>query len=274
MVSEEVTGSGPGQAESPDREKALLLSEIQRLEHVTATQRDLLLKLEATEENERAALGNAVHDDPLQLVVAAMLRLEVLAAKLPEPASTAAGGIADILESASGQLRNLVTVLMPVDLSGGIRPALEGVAKSFFLETDTIFDLTGPQHVILEAHRKDYVYRIMREAIINVRKHANATSARLEIFDDDDEIVFTLVDDGVGFDVPVVVPGHVGLALMQARAAAIDADLMVRGEIDGGTTVRLAVPRVAHDPTRSSGIAGDLNPSAFLDPSRFAGQGV
>jgi two-component system nitrate/nitrite sensor histidine kinase NarX len=67
--------------------------------------------------------------------------------------------------------------------------------------------------------------RIVQEALANIRKHAEATSAWLRLEADDAGWVLTIIDNGSGFD-PRQPAGddHYGLLSMQERAAAIGAE--------------------------------------------------
>ena len=63
------------------------------------------------------------------------------------------------------------------------------------------------------------IYRIAREALTNVRKHARATTVRVELADLCDGCLVRINDDGVGYDPADVEnrPGHLGLVLMRER---------------------------------------------------------
>ena len=91
------------------------------------------------------------------------------------------------------------------------------------------------------------MYRVAREALQNVRKHAGAERVRVAVESTGDGAVLTVTDDGCGFD-PGGAPagdragGHVGLRLMGDAAQQGRATLTVTSAPGSGTTVRLEVP--------------------------------
>jgi len=224
-----------------EEESALRRTLDDQLQLVMADQRDLVLQLDRTESRERMQLAEAVHDQPLQLVVAAMLRLDNLRDRIPEAERILVEDVAGNLETAVEQLRSVIVTLTPPDLGRGLGPALRSLAESTFVGTATQVRVVGPDHVRLEPKTKVSVYRILREALINARKHAAASHVTIEIVDDSQTVVIRLADDGVGMSHAVSGPGHLGLASMRARAEAAHAHLALTSPLTGGTVVELTL---------------------------------
>ncbi|MDQ4027615.1 MAG: sensor histidine kinase, partial [Actinomycetota bacterium] len=86
------------------------------------------------------------------------------------------------------------------------------------------------------------VYFCCLEAMQNVAKYAHATSARVTLAMNDDELVFRVDDDGTGFDVRTTPHGS-GLRNMADRVAAGGGELEVTSVPGEGTSVigRVAV---------------------------------
>ena len=142
-------------------------------------------------------------------------------------------------------LRNLIVVaLSPPDLSAGLGPALAGLARGIFTATPTVFTVVGPDHVPLSVPAKEAVYRIFREALGNVRKHARANNATLGIEQRDGLIVVSLTDDGVGSASLDAGAGHLGMATMRARAEAEGGQLHIESVPGLGTVVTLTLPKL------------------------------
>ena len=103
----------------------------------------------------------------------------------------------------------------------------------------------GPK---LTPREKLQVIFIIQEALSNVRKHAQASSVKVSIRNEDD-LTVEIVDDGVGIDQAVVEERkgqHVGLSIMQERASRIGAVVTVeRASPIGGTRVLLKLPASA-----------------------------
>lgn len=226
-----------------------------RLRDLAADQRDLALQLDRAESRERALLADAVHDEPLQAIIAALLRLDIVRSGLPEPAGRTVDDVTRMLEGAVEQLRKMIVTLTPPNMGAGLRAALEQLASGIFVGTPTTWQVAGPAHVQLDPKAKETVYRIVREAMMNTRKHARADTVRIDIREDDRVVRIELVDDGIGARSLDAGPGHLGLASMRARAAAASSSLDVISRPGHGTSVRLVVP------VRSGGAPPDASAS-------------
>jgi signal transduction histidine kinase len=92
------------------------------------------------------------------------------------------------------------------------------------------------------------IYRIMQEALNNVRKHASATEVGVSVIFTDDQIILTVKDDGQGFEVPEAMTdfassGSFGMMGLQERAQLFGGNVVVQSEPEKGTTVHLVIPR-------------------------------
>ena len=108
--------------------------------------------------------------------------------------------------------------------------------------TPTTVAVTGPTHVHLSVQATTAAYRIMREALVNARKHACASHVVLAVREEPDSVYLTLTDDGVGARSLNAGPGHLGIATMRARAEADGGRLEVTSAAGAGTTVVLTLP--------------------------------
>lgn len=225
-------------AEQQRRERTAIAG---RLLQLTAEQRELLDELTEVEERERVLLAEAIHDDPMQLIIAAAMRLETLGLRSGAPDEVIEELIVT-LEAAVERLRTLITALSPPDMHDGLGPALRRLAKGIFVGTGTAVHCVGPDHVALSAARKQTAYRILREALVNARRHARATNVELALAPHGPSVVITVSDDGVGAVELASASGHLGMTTMHARAAAEGCTLTVRSAPGCGTTVTLVVP--------------------------------
>lgn len=194
-------------------------------------------------ERERALLAEAVHDNPLQLVAAAILRLDSLQAQLPETAQPAVDQITGLLEQAVDGLRHVILSASPPDMSSGLGAALRVLAEDVFTGTTTQVDVTGPLHVQLPVETKEQAYRILREALINVRKHAAASNVLITLLESSGRVAVAVTDDGIGGATATSDPGHLGMTTMRARATAVGGTLTISSAPGQGTTVELDLPR-------------------------------
>jgi signal transduction histidine kinase len=110
---------------------------------------------------------------------------------------------------------------------------------------DVRFKVTGPQSA-LSPDVEEAVYRLTREALTNVVRHARATFAGVTLTFEEDRVCVDIRDDGVGL---LARPGgeqglHFGLRSMQRRVAEVGGELHVRNREPHGVTVSGWVPRV------------------------------
>lgn len=213
-----------------------------RLLELTYEQRELLEQLANIETRERALLAEAVHDDPMQLIVAAMMRLDNVRLEVPGALGEELDRVATVLETSVERLRTIITAIGPPDLSEGLGVALRNLAEGIFLGTTSVVTVIGPTRVHLSAPANAAAFGILREALVNTRQHANARNVILRLEECGDRVVLSVADDGVGAESLNAQDGHIGVATMLARANAENAQLDLDTTPGLGTTVVLTVP--------------------------------
>ncbi|MEO7063796.1 MAG: ATP-binding protein [Dokdonella sp.] len=93
----------------------------------------------------------------------------------------------------------------------------------------------------IDADRALHLYRIVREAISNAIRHAEAARVRVRIRAKDGTLYFALSDDGSGTDAGAVGSGR-GVSNMRGRAAQLDGAIDWTPATNGGTKVLLTIP--------------------------------
>ena len=190
-------------------------------------------------EEERARMSREIHDAPLQAIAGVIQQLE------RDPEASAAR---ESLRSVAAQLRSVATDLHPPVLDDlGLVPAIEAVARQasgtmtvdVSLDSNTGYtrDARPPADVELA------VYRIVQEAVTNAVRHSGGCRVAITGRVSRAQIDLEIADDGVGISTDRVEAamraGHLGVASMRRRAAAIDARLEHLAEPGRGTRVRL-----------------------------------
>jgi len=221
------------------------IAELDRDQHVAELkdrQRKLLDRLADIETRERSMLAEVIHDEPVQLIVAAILRVDSLGRRLSTTDSQEMERVATMLELAVDKLRNLIVIaLTPPDLTDGLGAALRDLALGIFAGT-AVFELIGDAHVNLTDAAKSSAYQVFREALINVRQHARSQYVTLRLAERNGMVEMMLVDDGVGSESLDAGAGHLGIATMRARADAAGGMLRIDSTPGAGTTVTLSLP--------------------------------
>jgi signal transduction histidine kinase len=108
-----------------------------------------------------------------------------------------------------------------------------GQARNMQMKMDLPGELSG-WHIPLEARRN--IYLICKEAINNAVKYSQARLVELNVKMEGPQIVFTVMDDGRGFEAAAVTKGN-GLSNMKVRAEQIGAEFRLDSSPYSGTRV-------------------------------------
>ncbi|MDH3743562.1 MAG: PAS domain S-box protein [Acidobacteriota bacterium] len=219
----------------------------QRLERYRNRLKQLTIELSLAEEAERRRIATGLHDEIGQKLALAKLRLEELPVAEDKPAA-ALEGIRGLLDEAIEETRSLTFELAsPVLYELGLGAALQTLAEHFsqsdgpafsFAETGTPRELTERTQLVL--------YRIVRELMLNVVKHARAKSAGVLVSWLYDQIQIEVRDDGIGFD-PAAAddPERIrsyGLFKTRERLDQLGGQLEVHSEAASGTVATVCAP--------------------------------
>ena len=244
-----------GPAELADLARGLnrMLATRQRNEKLVA---DLAAELEATanslveaREQERQSLAIALHDTTLQGLIAVMWQVDTLAERTE--ASPALERLRRDLEALVGQTRAVTTELRPPALAEtGLGTAVDELAHRTAGEANLAVEvedrLAGARFAVAV---EMLVYRMVQEALQNVRKHARATKVRIVLERDEEVLRAIVADDGVGVDQGAleerVRAGHFGVVSMRDTARLAKGRFSITRGDPVGTVVEVEIPVTA-----------------------------
>ena len=103
------------------------------------------------------------------------------------------------------------------------------------IRIDLPSDLSG-KHIPLDARRNIYLF--CKEAINNAVKYSNGKLLVLQVKSEGQQMVFSVTDDGNGFDEAIIKRGN-GLVNMRKRAEDIGAQFHIASEVNQGTRLEL-----------------------------------
>ncbi len=199
---------------------------------------------------ERNRLAREIHDTLAQGLAAIALRLESVDALLEvETADTARmrSGVGQALALTRANLeeaRRSVLDLRAVSLEGQtLVQALQSLASEVELDggVRVVCEITGGGRP-LPARIEVGLYRIAREALTNVARHAHATRAHLGLVMTPEEARLTVEDDGRGFDPANIPQDRYGLRGMSERARLLGGALRIATSPDEGTRIEAVIP--------------------------------
>ena len=226
------------------RAEERLRTTLEEVRRMVDQRRELAQLLESAQEEERRRIAADIHDDPIQVMSAVDMRLQLL---LEHPQRVDGGELSQLAEdlrSAIDRLRNLLFELRPVTLDlEGLAPAIRMYVDHTASEAGWTTDVTDSLDVEPPEETRVTIYRIAQEAIGNVRKHAGAQRIEVDVASVDRGVRLRVVDDGRGFD-PARKPeaGHLGLSTIAERAELAGGWLRVHSDPGRGTIVECWIP--------------------------------
>jgi signal transduction histidine kinase len=213
---------------------------------------DALGQQEAREDllaQERREVGRELHDNVVQDLAYVNLKLELADKYANINPSAVPGELAaarELLDRAITELRRTIGELRrPAAARRGITGqlrALVGHMAPDAPEFEVDFKQISGVQLVPELERA--VVGIVREAIQNVRKHANAQSVRLEVRRAEDELRLYVIDDGVGMLNGEGPHGHFGMEIMRELAEDLGGTLQIDSESGKGTRIEAYLPLV------------------------------
>lgn len=199
-------------------------------------------------QTERNMIANELHDSLAQTLASLRFQVRILDQSLqPTSEFTIINSIEQVedgLDEAYTDLRELIAhCRVPIEQQGLI-PAIERVVNKFREDTNI--------HILLQcecmapevpANMEMNVYRIVQEALNNIKKHANAHIVRVLVTcNDNGDFNILIENDGKGFDKEAIESKegqHLGLTIMQERARHLGGKLKIESEPDEGTRIVL-----------------------------------
>jgi len=214
--------------------------------------RSLSSQLLTAQETERKRISRELHDELGQSLTVMKLRLNYIEknllkhqTELKQECEYGVQYIDQVIENIRRLSRDLSpTILDDFGLSAALRWLISNFAKSYsikvILNMIDVDSLIPPDsHVV--------VYRTVQEALTNIGKHSHAKTVSIDIQRNGGEVLFSIEDDGVGFDEWTTTARSpeergLGLATMKGRAQMVGGVLQIQTQEGRGTRITLSLP--------------------------------
>jgi signal transduction histidine kinase len=195
------------------------------------------------QEEERRRLAAEIHDDTIQTISAAYMRLQLLGRRLTSPADReSCESLERMLKLVVQRLRRLTFELRPVALDGTtLARALGDYLAQMELDAGIAVRLVDGFSTQPCEQSRLVLYRAGQEVLSNVAKHAAASTVTVVLSDDARGFTLRVEDDGQGFSTS---RSGLGLRFVRDRAEAIGGSCRVESEPGRGTSVQVWVPRM------------------------------
>ena len=192
----------------------------------------------AAADEERRRVVRDLHDGAQQRLVHAVIELKLATRAIDNADPDARDRVEAALEQAEQanvELRELAHGILPSTLTrGGLRAGIKGLAARMMLPVAVdVPDQRLPPAIEASA------YFVVSEALTNVAKHAQATSASVSASVLNGQLYLEVSDDGVG---GASGTGTTGLAALEDRVSALDGRLVVQSPKGEGTRVSATLP--------------------------------
>jgi signal transduction histidine kinase len=221
------------------------------LRALSSVQREIELWIEGVERlqalsADRERIGRDLHDGIIQSIYAAGLLLESLLPIIPSDPMRAQAQLGRVMDSLNETIRDIRRYIFDLrsdipdeDLASGIGRLLRDFRINTLLETD--FAVTGTPTQVLSMERRRHIFQIVREALANTARHAQAQWVEIDLHYGEEMLNLTISDDGIGMETLQVSKGY-GLRNIRERARMLDGALRIESAPHEGVTFHLSVP--------------------------------
>ncbi len=225
------------------------ITEVKRIEReLLENQRQLTslaAELSMAEERERRRIATELHDEIGQTLALCKIRLD----QIDMTESLPLAKVRDLLNTAIHRVRTLTfEVSPPLLYQVGLEPAIEWLGERFHEEHGLFFRFHLPHKLSpLSEELRVTLFQIVRELLMNVAKHAQATSVVISLDEDTEGLHVKVTDDGVGFE---AAEGHktnfgadgFGIFNARRRIEHLGGSMTVNSRPGNGTTVSINLP--------------------------------
>ncbi|NMD71995.1 sensor histidine kinase [Bacillus sp. DNRA2] len=199
----------------------------------------LAAKVIEVQEEERKRISRNLHDDLGQNLYGHLITINLLQTEMDHPL------IEQIKDEATHlieQVREIAWELRPAVLDDlGLVPAIRSFISRFkdFYQIDIHFNCKLKRRLPLIIDLT--IYRIIQEALTNIRKYANVKESWILIEEFPNKILVVIEDQGSGFHPEHVTKG-VGMFSMEERTRAVDGHFQFQSSLGKGTKIIVEIP--------------------------------
>jgi PAS domain S-box-containing protein len=229
------------------------ITERKRSEESLVLQREQLRalaeRLQWVREEDRKQVARDLHDQIGQILTAIKMDLTWMIRHLPESEIEVVARLKESVQSINDGVKAVRTIcsgLRPGVLDDlGLAAAIEWQAAEFSTRNNVLSQVTVPPiDLHLDGDRATATFRIFQECLTNVIRHAQATSVRIDLCQEEENILLVVEDNGIGFHESGISGafGSLGLLGMKERAQFCGGNVEILSSPGMGTKVTVRVP--------------------------------
>jgi signal transduction histidine kinase len=229
-------------------ENVFVLAEIQRSRYELHL---LTNKMITIQEEERRRLAEDIHDTIAQTLTGISYKMQYckeLALRGSQSLPDVFNALIITVQEAIKKSRELISSLRP-DLIDtiGLVPALHRFFDNFTEQTGIRISVRLPPKLHVSPEVDICLFRVIQEALTNVLKHSNATSAEVALEAKGDDVILVVADQGKGFEMSKGAPWlkdetKLGLLSMKKRIDTVGGTLVIDAAVNHGCHIKATIP--------------------------------
>jgi two-component system sensor histidine kinase DegS len=210
------------------------------------------IKIIKAQEEERKRVARDIHDGPAQLIANLVIKTE-LCEKLidmdKEKAKEELNSLKGFLRSSLSDVRKIIYDLRPMSLDDlGLVPTLQRYIANYVEENRVLVEFLvlgspKPLKPVIELA----AFRIIQEALTNIKKHSGAEDATIRVEFTESHINLLISDNGIGFNTSIIKANKdedsgYGLLSMKERVELLNGKFNIKAGIGKGTKIFVNLP--------------------------------
>jgi len=197
------------------------------------------------QENERYEIGAELHDNVCQILTASHMSFKMLKNNLSDKDVIWYEQGTRYIQNATQEIRNLSHHLAPVFFEDTtLEEAIDELITSIDIEKQydirLQFNDAFKQFLCTQEFQLS-LYRILQEQFRNIVKYAQATIITVNGIVENNALILTITDNGIGFNAKRVKHG-IGLANIKRRTEVFNGNFTINTTVGNGTTLKVEVP--------------------------------
>ncbi len=204
-------------------------------------QKEITSAVISAQEAERQEIGRELHDNINQILASSLLYLNMVKSESDSKLSTHLEETDNLINTAITEIRNLSHIMISPSLNESeLVQALEHLIRITTKPGGAAVNLIVldfNEDSITDKHKLS-IYRIVQEQLTNISKHAQASKVVVFLHQDNEKLILSIKDDGIGFDTRKKATG-VGLMNIRTRASLFGGELIINSSPGKGTEIKV-----------------------------------
>jgi signal transduction histidine kinase len=205
------------------------------------------------QEKERKRIARDLHDSVAQDLSSLRISCETFFDDIQESSFKIRHKIKDISKVLQGSIhaiRDIAYELRPPSLDElGLPITLFRYCEDFKLKWGINVDFfsAGLEQIRVDSDSEINMYRLVQEALNNIKKHSHATKASVRLVASYPHVILRIEDNGIGFDMSLqenteIIGKHMGLRSMEERVSLLGGKMILKSAEGEGTRIFVEVP--------------------------------